>query len=77
MYRIYGLRDTSNQMIVHDPEISVYFSVMTLTTVGYGDFVPANYMSRTFAAIQAVSGFFLLAGVIGFSQLVHSSAKKI
>lgn len=43
---------------------SFYFSVVTLTTVGYGDFVPTTDASRLFVA------FYIIVGVsIGLSAL--------
>jgi voltage-gated potassium channel len=43
---------------------SFYFSVVTISTVGYGDFVPTNDASRLFTAL------FILVGVsIGIAAL--------
>lgn len=47
----------------HDFGNCLYFSVMTLTTVGYGDFSPTP-LARPFAAVQAASGYMLLALMI-------------
>jgi hypothetical protein len=46
----------------------LYFSVSTLTTVGYGDVQPANHYVRYVAACEAVIGVFYIAVVI--SRLV-------
>jgi len=35
---------------------SFYFSVVTITTVGYGDFTPTNDASRLFTAIYILVG---------------------
>lgn len=35
---------------------SFYFSACTLTTVGYGDFVPTTDLSRLFTAFYVLSG---------------------
>jgi len=35
---------------------SFYFSVVTITTVGYGDLIPSNDMSRLFTAIYLLIG---------------------
>jgi len=35
---------------------SFYFSVCTLTTVGYGDFYPTTELSRLFTAFYALTG---------------------
>lgn len=47
---------------------SFYFSVCTLTTVGYGDFVPTTDMSRLFTAVYVMVGVtiaFTTFGLIG------------
>ncbi len=40
---------------------SLYFTVISLTTVGYGDVVPTTGLGKVWACFQAVSGFILLA----------------
>ncbi len=49
---------------VHDGTVSLYFSIITLTTVGYGDYIPDSNQCRWFAAAEAFSGYFLLALLI-------------
>jgi hypothetical protein len=41
-----------------------YFSLITLTTLGYGDILPRSTPARTLAAVEAVLGQFYLAVVI-------------
>ena len=43
---------------------SLYFSVMTLATVGYGDIVPVSNAARMLAMMQAMSGTFYVAVLI-------------
>ena len=38
---------------------SIYFSFVTFTTLGYGDFSPINTTGRVISAFEAVSGLFL------------------
>jgi hypothetical protein len=45
-----------------------YFSLITLTTVGYGDITPASDVARSLAVVEAVIGQFYIAVLIG--QLV-------
>jgi len=49
--------------------VLTYFSFMTLTTVGYGDILPASPSARGFAIVEAVVGQFylavLIAGLVG------------
>lgn len=42
----------------------MYFSVITQTTVGYGDFVPATGGGRAFASAQALMGQLYLVSVV-------------
>jgi voltage-gated potassium channel len=43
----------------------VYFSFVTLTTVGYGDITPASEATRGLAVVEAIIGQFYLAVLIG------------
>ncbi len=54
----------------------VYFSFVTLTTLGYGDISPVSYLARSLAIIEALTGTLFLAVLI--SRLVgsYSSQKK-
>jgi hypothetical protein len=52
----------------------LYFSFVTLTTVGYGDFTAATQLGRAFAAAEALIGQLYLVTVI--SVLVGNLGKK-
>ena len=39
----------------------LYFSVITFTTLGYGDFQPAVGLSRFFVSLEAIIGAFTMA----------------
>ncbi len=47
----------------------IYYSLITLTTVGYGDITPASTTARYYAALEAVTGQLylavLVAGLVG------------
>jgi uncharacterized protein YjbI with pentapeptide repeats len=42
----------------------VYFSFITLTTVGYGDASPASLIAQIFVTLQAISGYMGLGGLL-------------
>ena len=46
----------------------IYYSFVTLTTLGYGDIVPTSAIARMFSAIEAVTGQLYLAVLV--AQLV-------
>ena len=60
-----GLRDTtSNGAITHKISDALYFVTMTITTVGYGDLVPATQLGRMFAALAALNGYLIFAVLV-------------
>ena len=44
---------------------SIYYSLVTITTLGYGDIIPATAPARMFAAIEAVIGQIYIAVIVG------------
>ena len=57
---------------------SFYFSVVTITTVGYGDFIPTNDFSRLFTAIYILVGVsigLVTLSVIG-SEIIRKREQK-
>lgn len=56
---------------------ALYYSFVTLTTLGYGDVTPVTAPARTFAALEAVTGQLyiavLVSRLVGL-HIVHSSA---
>ena len=53
----------------------VYFSYVTMTTVGYGDITPVGFYAQSFVTFEAVGG--TLYSVLLLSRLVgmHASSK--
>lgn len=54
---------------------AMYYSIITLTTVGYGDIVPVVGISRTLAAIEAMCGTFYMAVLVARLVGIHASAR--
>jgi voltage-gated potassium channel len=42
---------------------AIHFSIVTISTVGYGDIVPASNLARVLASIEVICGVLLLFGV--------------
>ena len=53
---------------------ALYFSLITLTTVGYGDITPVSGPARMLAMLEAVSGTMFMAVLIARLVSIHSSA---
>ncbi|MDH3355730.1 MAG: potassium channel family protein [Chromatiales bacterium] len=63
LYRVFGI-NTSCGDITHGLLDSIYFSIVTWTTLGYGDFSPTEVL-RIPAAIEALLGYTYMAILIG------------
>ena len=50
-----------------------YFSLVTLSTVGYGDVAPVSRVARMFAIMEAISGLFYMAVLVSRLVAVHSA----
>jgi voltage-gated potassium channel len=48
---------------------SIYFSIVSITTVGYGDIVPHSSLARLLASFEVICGFMLL--LFGVSELLE------
>ncbi len=66
-------------LLLHDPGWILYFSFVTLTTVGYGDVLPGNAIARSAAVLVAVIGQVLLmvqiARLVGLHVAQGSDSK--
>lgn len=54
----------------------VYFSNVTLTTLGYGDIVPISRPARTFASLEAIMGQLYVAIIIGRMVGLHIAQQR-
>jgi voltage-gated potassium channel len=78
LYRIADLYIGLPQFMVHGTPAplaftdALYFSVITLSTLGYGDIVPFTSLVRALAAMEVVFGMLML--LFGFSEIMRSAA---
>lgn len=80
VYKFFGLMPTneSHAQAIHNGAISLYFSCITFTTLGFGDYVPASNYTRVAASIEAISGYvffglFIAAIIRSFGKERHPS----
>lgn len=52
---------------------AVYFSFVTLSTIGYGDITPVSRAARMFAVMEAISGMFYVAVLVARLVSIHSA----
>ena len=43
---------------------SIYFSIMTIATIGYGDLAPSTPLSKIFTIFMALSGIGVFVGIV-------------
>lgn len=59
------------------PDVLVYYSFVTLTTVGYGDISPISPTTRTLAWIEALTGQFYVAVIVaGLVSLLATHGRR-
>lgn len=54
--------------------VLIYFSMVTMTTVGYGDVVPASQAARVLACLEALAGQFYIAVIL--AELIGLKASQ-
>jgi voltage-gated potassium channel len=59
--------------------LSMYWAVVTLTTVGYGDIVPTTPMGKLIATVVMVVGYSIIAIPTGIvtAEIVHATARPV
>ncbi len=77
VYQRVGIIDNtgSQAMVTHDWLSSIYYSVVTFTTLGYGDFYPQSY-GRAMAAMEAFTGYVILGILVSTSVSVIKPAEE-
>ncbi len=54
-----------------------YFSLITLSTVGYGDIIPVSNVARMLAAMEAITGSLFVAVLIARLVALYSSERLL
>jgi len=77
LYRIADLSARTPQFALHAEPArisfvdSLYYSVATITTLGFGDIVPASLLVRAITGMEVVTGVLML--LFGFSEIMRSA----
>jgi voltage-gated potassium channel len=77
LYRIADLTTRDQQFALHAVPARIsfvdalYYSVATITTLGFGDIAPTSNLVRAITAIEVVSGVLML--LFGFSEIMRSA----
>ncbi len=77
LFRIADLTSSRPQFAFHEvPERisfvdSLYYSVATITTLGFGDIAPISLLVRALTGLEVVSGVLML--LFGFSEIMRSA----
>jgi len=69
---LYLVEHTDSYASVKTPAQGLWWALVTLTTVGYGDYAPVTDLGRTIGAVLMVGGMFtlaLFAGIVGHTLL--------
>jgi uncharacterized membrane protein len=65
--------DRAPQLLQND---LLYYSVVTLATVGYGDILPVSELARGLATLEAVVGQFYVAVVVAVFVGMYASQRR-
>lgn len=68
-------RASTDPHVIYDDLL--YYSMVTMTTVGYGDIVPLTRAARSLATIEAVFGQFYIAVLVGRLLALHMEFHSI
>ena len=68
-----GIHESDQQILLHD---FLYFSFVTLTTLGYGDLLPLSATAKTLAFVEAIFGQFYIATLVAGLVAVHISGRS-
>jgi voltage-gated potassium channel len=80
LYRIADLTTAVPQFAFHEQPArisfvdSLYYSVATITTLGFGDIAPLSKLVRALTGVEVVSGVLML--LFGFSEIMRSASDR-
>jgi hypothetical protein len=77
LYRTFGIIEASSGERSDSLIDCLYFSLITWTTVGYGDFIPASRPCRALAAFQAIIGYFTMGAIFAAVVALFSAGPQI
>lgn len=74
IYKLFGIVDTSNNESVKPSALNaLYFSVVTWTTLGYGDYRPIDQL-KPFVMAEALMGYIFMALLVG--KVLHMAQRR-
>lgn len=77
LYRIADLTTLVPQFVLHSEPVRIrfvdalYYSIATITTLGFGDIAPSSLLVRALTAMEVVSGILML--LFGFAEIMRSA----
>ncbi len=80
LYRIADLTTPAPQFLVHGAAVRIgfpealYYSVATITTLGFGDITPVSSLARALTGVEVVCGILML--LFGFSEVMRGSGHE-
>lgn len=66
-----GSFSVAHELLIDDPGILRYFSMVTMSTLGYGDILPVSRQAQTLAGVEALVGQIYLAVLIARLVSMH------
>jgi voltage-gated potassium channel len=69
------LTNRENEALITNPLESIWWSIVTLTTVGYGDFSPVSWTGRIIAVLMMMSGVVLTSILSGTIASIYVDRK--
>ena len=80
LYRIADLTTPVPQFQIHGAATRIgfidalYYSVATITTLGFGDIAPVSFLARALTGMEVVSGILML--LFGFSEIMRGAGAE-